>query len=109
MNKWLHSLALAILAVGCATTSDSLRSSSARLEDRTQEFYTSVRYQGDDSYRNRISKDADALVAATREFNREVSRGASSDKVRDEYDRIASEYDRLHKDLADEGYASQNR
>jgi hypothetical protein len=112
-NSWLQSILLAILlavvAVGCATTSDSLRTSSLRLEDRAQEFSTSVRYQGDDSYRDRVSRDADALAAAARDLNRAVDGGTSSERVRDEFDRVSREYERLQRDLADEGFATQNR
>ena len=73
-----------------------------RLENRAKEFYSSVRYQGDDSYRDRVSRDENDLVAAAHDLNRDVDRGAKSD-------RVAREYEQLHRDLADEGYAAQNR
>ena len=107
-HGWVVFAALTIAA--CATTRvDSMRASAQRLEDRSDEFYSQIRYTGDNSYRDRVSRDALALSEASRDLNRAVERRASSDQVALEYDRVVKNYRRLQDDLADEGYADQNR
>jgi len=110
--QWRNALVIGVvlLAAACATTRvDPLRASSQRLEDRTGDFYSQIRYEGDNSRRDRISRDAQALSESARGLNLAVERRASSDQVAIEYDRVAKNYHRLQDDLADEGYADQNR
>lgn len=109
MNKLLL-FVLAIAAVGCATTSvDSMRAESRRLEDRAVEFYGQIKYEGDNSRRDRVSRDAQMLVESSRRLNRAIELRASSDQLISEFDIVSRDYDQLHKDLADAGYADQNR
>jgi uncharacterized membrane protein YccC len=112
-NMSLGSVVLALLAfvmVACATTrSDSLRISSQRLEDRASEFYSQIRYEGDNSRRDRVSRDAQALADSARSLNSAVDRGLTSEQVREKFDRASRDYDRLQQGLADAGFADQNR
>lgn len=50
-----------------------------------------------------------ACVAAGRDLDQAVSRGQSRAEVEDEYLRVRDSYEQLHSQLADEGYADQNR
>jgi len=112
-NMSMGKIALACLAfvmVACgATRGDSLRVSSQRLEDRAAEFYSQIRYEGDNSRRDRVSRDAQALADSARSLNSAIERGLTRDQVREEFDRAARDYDRLQQDLADAGFADQNR
>ena len=94
---------------GCVTTADSLRTESLRLEDRSADFYAQIRYQGEDGYRDRISRDAQALTMSARDFNQAVAANAPREAIADRFSVVAASYDRLHQDLAAEGYADQNR
>jgi len=110
--RWRNAFAICAMlaATACATTRvDPMRASSQRLEDRAGDFYAQIRYEGDNSRRDRISRDAQALSESARNLNAAVERRASSDQVAIEYDRVAKNYHRLQDDLADEGYAEQNR
>jgi hypothetical protein len=113
MNKSISSLALTCIAfamVACATSrNDSMRASSQRLEDRASEFYSQIRYDGDNSRRDRVSRDAQALVDSARSLNNAVERGHTTEQVRVEFDRTVRDYDRLQQDMADAGFADQNR
>jgi hypothetical protein len=100
----------ACLLTACATNrTDSLRASASRLEDTSSRFSSEIQYQGDDSRRGRVSRDAGALAEAAHNFDRALDRGDSHDRVDDDYRRVTDGYDQLHAELADEGYAAQNR
>jgi hypothetical protein len=113
MNKTMSSVVLsclAIVVVACAASrNDSMRASSQRLENRAGEFYSQVRYVGDISHRDRVSRDAQALADSSRDLNSAVEHGLASDQVRVEFDRAVRDYDRLQQDMADAGFADQNR
>jgi hypothetical protein len=99
--------ALAVLA-GCVTTA-SLRDSALRLDDRASHFYAQLRYEGDDSRADRLSRDAQALATSSHELSRAVDRDGPRDRAHDRFEQVARDYDRLHEHLAAEGYADQNR
>jgi hypothetical protein len=100
----------ACLLAACATTrTESLRASASRLDDASSHFSSQVQYQGDDSRRDNVGRDAEALAKAAHNFDRALDKGDSRDDVETEYRRVADGYDQLHSRLADEGYADQNR
>jgi hypothetical protein len=100
----------ACLLAACATTrTESLRASASRLDDASSHFSSQVHYQGDDSRRDRVGRDAEALAKAAHNFDRALDTGHSRDDVETEYRRVADGYEQLHSRLADEGYADQNR
>lgn len=101
------------MAAGCATTS-SLHESTARLDDRASHFYSQLKYEGDDSRADRLSRDAQALASSAHDLSREVDRHASDshgarERAKDRFEAVSRDYDRLHEHLASEGYAEQNR
>jgi hypothetical protein len=102
--------AAAILLAACVTDrAQSLRTSAAHLDDASSEFSAEIRHQGDDSSRDLVSRDAEALAKAAHNFDQALSRGDSRAEVADEYRRVVDNYEQLHERLAAEGYAAQNR
>lgn len=98
------------LLAACATTrTESLRASASRLDDASRHFSSQIQYQGDDSRWSRVSRDADALAKASHNLDRALQQGHSRDDVEDDYRRVTDSYEQLHGQLADEGYADQNR
>lgn len=112
-NVWARHTVLLCIAFAlsaCASTRvDSMRETSQRMEDRSREFYSQVRYDGDSSYRDRVSRGALALSESSRDLNRAVERRADSNRIAVEYDKVARDYRRLQDDLTDAGLADQNR
>ena len=109
MNKILICLGLLVVGLRDYTVSNRCAKVLLRLEERSNEFYSQVRYDGDNSSRDKVSRDAQALTESARALNHAVDQRATRDKVAIEYDRVAQNYDRLHQDMADAGYADQNR
>lgn len=102
--------AAACLLAACATTrTESLRASASRLDDASSHFSSQILYQGGDSQRGRVSRDAQALAQAAHNFEHALDGGESRDTVAADYHRVANDYEQLHGQLADEGYAQQNR
>jgi hypothetical protein len=102
--------AAACLLTACATPGhQSLRTSAARLNDASSQFSAQLRYQGDDSRRGLLSRDANAMATAARSLDRALVNGNTRVEVEDEYRRVADSYQQLHTQLAAEGYAEQNR
>src|ERR1700687_6242455 len=98
------------LLAACATTrTDSLRASASRLDDASRHFSSQIQYQGDDSRRGRVSRDAGDLAQAAHKLGRALDEGDSHDRVVADYRRVSDDYAQLHGQLADEGYAEQNR
>jgi hypothetical protein len=98
----------ACLLAACATT-QSLQASTARLDEASRQFSSQIRYQGDDSRRDRVSRDAEVLAKAAHNLNSAVDKGDSRDDFDAEYRRVAEGYEQLHRQLADAGYAGQNQ
>jgi hypothetical protein len=117
MNTYLrkHLLPLSGCAVVCLLTAcatnrgQSLRESAARLDDASSHFSSQLQYQGDDSRRGRVSSDAQTLAQAARDFEHAVDRRESRENIDSDYHRVTDGYQQLHTQLADEGYADQNR
>jgi len=106
----LSGCAAICLLAACATTrTESVRASASRLDDASSHFASQIQYQGDDSRRGRVSRDAEALAKAARNLDRALQNGSSRDDVEGEYRRVTDSYEQLHSQLADEGYADQNR
>ena len=101
--------AVCLLAACVTTRTESLRASASRLDDASSRFASQIRYQGDDSRRGRVSADAEALGKAARNLVRALDKGDSRNDVEGEYRRVTDRYGQLHSQLADEGYADQNR
>jgi len=102
--------AAAVLLSACVTTGhESLRASAARLNDASSHFSAQLQYQGDDSRRGLLSRDAEAMAKAAHNLDRALSKGNTRPEVEDEYRRVRDNYEQLHVQLADEGYAAQNR
>ena len=101
--------AVCLLAACVTTRTESLRASASRLDDASSRFASQIRYQGDDSRRGRVSADAEALAKAARNLVRALDKGDSRNDVEGEYRRVTDRYGQLHSQLADEGYADQNR
>jgi hypothetical protein len=98
------------LLAACATTrTDSLRASASRLDDASRHFSSQLQYQGDDGRRGRISRDAGDLAQAAHKLGHALDEGDSHDRVAADYRRVADDYKQLHGQLANEGYAEQNR
>jgi hypothetical protein len=98
------------LLAACATTrTESLRASASRLDDASRHFASQIQYVRDDSRRGRVSGDAEALAKAAHNLDRALERGNSRDDVEGEYRRVTDSYEQLHSQLADQGYADQNR
>jgi hypothetical protein len=98
------------LLAACATTrTDSLRASASRLDDASRHFSSQLQYQGDDSRRGRVSRDAGDLAQAARKFDHALADGDSHEHVVADYRRVTDDYEQLHGQLANEGYAEQNR
>jgi len=117
MNPYLRQVrallgvcAAAVLLSACVTTGhESLRASAARLDDASSHFSAQLQYQGDDSRRGLLSRDAEAMAKAAHNLDRALSKGNTRPEVEDEYRRVRDNYEQLHVQLADEGYAAQNR
>ena len=126
LRKYLVPLSccgVACLLAACATTrTDPLRASASRLDDASSYFSSQIQYQGNDSRyqsndsryqgdsrRGPISRDAEALAHAAHDFNRAVDQRDSRDNVQANYRRVTDNYEQLHTQLADAGYAEQNR
>lgn len=106
----LSACAMACLLVACATNRpQSLRESASRLDDASSHFSSEIQYQGDDSRRGRVSSDAKTLAQATHNLDHALDRRESRDNVDADYHRVTEGYEQLHTQLADEGYAAQNR
>ena len=101
--------AVCLLAACVTTRTESLRASASRLDDASSRFASQIRYQGDDSRRGRVSGDAEALAKAARNLARALDKGDSRNDVEGDYRCVTDSYERLHSQLADEGYADQNR
>lgn len=102
--------ATACLLAACVTTGrESLRASVARLDDASSHFSTQLQYQGDDSRRGLLSRDADAMAKAAHNLDRSIADGNTRTEVENEYRRVTRSYQQLHAQLADEGYADQNK
>jgi hypothetical protein len=59
--------------------------------------------------RDRVSRDAEALAKAAHNLDRALDKDNSRADVKTEYRRVTDGYEQLHSQLADEGYADQNR
>ena len=106
----LSGCAAVCLLAACATTrTESVRASASRLDDASRHFSSQIHYQRDDSRRGRVSGDAETLAKAAHNFNRALDKGNSRNDVEGEYRRVTDSYEQLHSQLADEGYADQNR
>jgi hypothetical protein len=106
----LSGCAAVCLLAACATTrTESVRASASRLDDASRHFSSQIQYQRDDSRRGRVGGDAEALAKAAHNLNRALDKGNSRDNVEGEYRRVTDSYEQLHSQLADEGYADQNR
>jgi hypothetical protein len=101
--------AVCLLAACVTTRTESLRASASRLDDASRHFSSEIQYQGDDSRRGRVSRDAEALAKAARNLDRALDQGKSRDDVESDYRRVTESYEQVHSQLADEGYAEQNR
>ena len=101
--------AAACLLAACATSRESLRASASRLDDASSHFSSQIRNQGDNSRRDHVSRDAEALAKAAHNLDRALENGTSRDDVDAEYRRVTDGYEQLHSQLADEGYAGQNQ
>ena len=101
--------AAVVLSVACATSRESLRTSASRLDDVSSRFSSQLQYQGDDNRRGLVSRDAETLARAAHNFDRALNKGDSRDSVDADYHRVMDGYDQLHSQLADAGYAGQNR
>ena len=102
--------AAAFVLAACVTTGhESLRASAARLDDASSHFSAQLQYQGDDSRRGLLSRDAEAMAKSARNLDRALSKGNTRPEVEDEYRRVSDSYEKLHMQLADEGYAAQNQ
>lgn len=114
MNRYLRKYLVllsctgACLLTACATTK-SLQASTERLDEATRQFSSQIQYQGDDSRRDRVSRDAEVLAKAAHNLNSAVDKGDSRDDFDAEYRQVAEGYAQLHRQLADEGYAGQNQ
>jgi uncharacterized membrane protein YccC len=106
----LSGCAVACLLVACATNREqSLRESASRLDDASSHFSSQIQYQGDDSRRGRVSSDAKTLAQAAHNLDHALNSHNSRDNVDANYHRVTDGYQQLHTQLADEGYAEQNR
>jgi hypothetical protein len=101
---------MALTLAACVTDRhESLRTSVARLDDASAHFSMQIQYQGEDLRRDRLSRDADLMARAARKLDRDLSDGRTRTEVQEDYLRVSDSYEQLHKQLADEGYAEQNR
>ena len=106
----LSGCAAVCLLGACATTrTESVRASASRLDDASRHFSSQIQYQRDDSRRGRVGRDAEALAKAAHDLDRALDKSNSRDNVEGEYRRVTDSYEQLHSQLADEGYADQNR
>jgi uncharacterized membrane protein YccC len=106
----LSGCAVACLLVACATDrTQVLRESASRLDDASSRFSSQIQYQGDDDRRGRVSGDAVTLAQAAHDLEHALDRRDSRDNVDADYQRVTQGYQQLHAQLADEGYAEQNR
>jgi uncharacterized membrane protein YccC len=106
----LSGCAVACLLAACATNRpQALRESASRLDDASSHFSSQIQYQGDDSRRGRVSGDAVVLAQAAHKLDHALDRRDSRDNVDADYQRVTQGYEKLHTQLAAEGYAEQNR
>jgi len=102
--------ALSMMLLGCVTERhDSLRTSAERLDNASAHFVSQIRYQGDDVRRDRLSRDAERMARDAHKLDADLARGESRSVVSDDYRQVEESYDQLHRQLADEGLADQNR
>lgn len=102
--------ALAALLSACVTERhDALRSSAARLDRASEHFVAQIRYQGNDVRRDRLSRDAEVMARYAHKLDADVDRGEPHAVLADDYRQVEDSYEALHRQLADEGYAEQNR
>jgi hypothetical protein len=99
----------AFVFAACATTHESLRTSANRMDDASTRFAAEIRYQGNDSKRDRVSRDAEALAKAAHNLDLALSKGESRANVEDEYRNVSDSYGQLHTQLSEEGYAVQDK
>src|ERR1700730_9901654 len=79
----------ACLLAACAITrTESLRASATRLDDASSHFSSQIEYQGDDSRRGRVSRDAEALAKAAHNLDRALDKDNSRADVETEYRRV---------------------
>lgn len=113
LRKYLLLLGTGMLALSlsaCVTDRhDSLRMSASRLDDASSHFFEQIRYQGDDSTRDHISRDAEAMARTSHKLDEDLNHHERRSYIEDDYRRVQESYDELHRQLADEGYAEQNR
>ena len=102
-------IAACVLAACVTTGHESLRASAARLSDESSRFSTQLQYQGDDSRRGLLSRDARTMAEASRNLDRALGQSEMRAEVDTEYRRVTDSYQQMHAELADEGYAVQNR
>ena len=107
------------LLIGCIATlsaisacvtnrHEALYSAADRLDRSSAHFVSQIRYQGDDSRRDRLSRDAEALARYARKFDVDVRQSESRSLLADDYHQVEDGYEELHRQLADEGYAAQD-
>lgn len=101
---------MSMVLLGCVIDRhDALLSATARLERSSDHFVTQLRHQGDDSRRDRLSRDAEALARYSRKLDADVREVPSRVTLNEDYRQVEDSYEILHRDLADEGYADQDR
>jgi len=101
---------LSMMLSACVTERhDSLHTSAERLDNASAHFVTQIRYQGDDIRRERLSRDAERMARDSHKLNADLVRGESRTIVSDDYRQVEESYEELHRQLADEGLADQNR
>ena len=100
----------AFVLAACVTTGhESLRASAARLSDASSHFSSQLQYRGDDNRRSLLSGDAETMAKSSRNLDLALRNGNTRVEVEDQYRRVTDSYQQLHAQLADEGYAEQNR
>ena len=109
-SLFVGTVALTVMLSGCVTDRhESLRVSASRLDDASSHFVAQIRYQGDDSRRDRLSRDAEVMARAAHQLDVDLTRGEPRATVEDDYRRVEESYEVLHRQLADEGLADQSR
>jgi len=94
------------LAAGCASSGVGLRSATDRLDDTSQSFYRQL--ASEPASRGTVL-DAEQFADATRDFNREVRDGRSSEVIAPLFDRVADRYHDLREQLDDRDYGNRYR
>lgn len=113
LRKYFLPIGIGMLALtlsACVTDRhESLRMSASRLDDASSHFFSQIRYQGDDSVRDHISRDAEAMARTSHKLDQDLNDHERRSYIEDDYRQVQESYDELHRQLADEGYAEQNR